>query len=127
MVSAKESKTYWVKSWNFLSYPMGFIKWWYKGFVPYLSLFIRRIVRLSWDYLSLGLVIKGFFKPWKNSNNSAAWVAGLLMKSLYLIFILPLWVLEVILLYIVLLFFIALWLIPFLILWQILSGTIVKS
>jgi len=61
-----------------------FFAWWY-GDVP-LILFakLQRILVVINDITSFGVILKGYFRPWKNDYNIAGWLVGMVLKTCYL-------------------------------------------
>ncbi len=83
----------WSASWDFISVMTFLPVWYYLEFVPYFLGFSYRLVLYLRDFLSVKEVLVHFFKPWKNSNTLAGWVAGFLVKGIYASVVVPLWVL----------------------------------
>lgn len=69
---------------NFFEFIRSFFAWWY-GDVP-LSMFatLRRVLIVINDTTSFGVILKGFFRPWKNDYNIAGWLVGIVIKLFYL-------------------------------------------
>jgi len=66
------------------SFMRSFFAWWY-GDVP-LILFakLQRILVVINDITSFGVILKGYFRPWKNDYNIAGWLVGMVLKTCYL-------------------------------------------
>jgi len=69
---------------GFFSFMRSFFAWWY-GDVP-LVLFakLQRILVVINDITSFGVILKGYFRPWKNDYNIAGWLVGMVIKTCYL-------------------------------------------
>jgi hypothetical protein len=69
---------------GFFDFIRSFFAWWY-GDVP-INLFskLRRTLIVINDITSFGIILKGFFRPWKNDFNIAGWLVGLFIKTCYL-------------------------------------------
>ncbi|PIY17748.1 hypothetical protein CO112_02340 [Candidatus Dojkabacteria bacterium CG_4_9_14_3_um_filter_150_Dojkabacteria_WS6_41_13] len=69
---------------GFFSFMRSFFAWWY-GDVP-LILFakLQRILVVINDITSFGVILKGYFRPWKNDYNIAGWLVGMVLKTCYL-------------------------------------------
>ena len=106
----------WAINWNIGLLPTSFIIWWYSEYMPFLWAELNRIVEIFANKLSLGLVVKNFFKPWKNSNTAAGWIAGLMFKTLYLIVIGPMWIVARLLTIVIWFLMFSFWLLLFVIL-----------
>lgn len=61
-----------------------FFGWWY-GDIP-LALFalLRRVFQVFNDTTSFGVILRGYFRPWKNDYNIAGWLVGMVIKTIYL-------------------------------------------
>lgn len=88
---------------GFFSFMHSFFAWWY-GDIP-LILFakLQRTLVVINDITSFGVILKGFFRPWKNDYNIAGWLVGMVIKTVYLPIIATLFVLTVLLFLIALL------------------------
>ncbi|MCC7304271.1 hypothetical protein IT418_02555 [bacterium] len=69
---------------NFFEFIRSFFAWWY-GDIP-LSLFalLKRVLLVINDTTSFGVILSGFFRPWKNDYNVAGWLIGIVIKTFYL-------------------------------------------
>lgn len=69
---------------GFFEFIRSFFAWWY-GDVP-ITLFakLRRTFIVINDITSFGVILRGFFKPWKNDYNIAGWLVGMFIKLCYL-------------------------------------------
>jgi hypothetical protein len=69
---------------GFFEFIRSFFAWWY-GDVP-LSIFalLRRTLVVVNDSTSFGLIVRGFFRPWKNDYNIAGWLVGIVIKLVYI-------------------------------------------
>ncbi len=67
-----------------VSYCMEFIIWWFVAVPTYIIKSIIRTNTIFNDSTSFSIILFGFFKPWKNDNNIAGWVIGLIIKSIYI-------------------------------------------
>ncbi len=124
VVQAGKPKTLWMDIWTFANYPLFFVKWWFRGFVPYLAQVVRRLVIGGWRYLSLGLLLRRFWAPWKNVDNIAGWFTGLGIKLIYFLVVFPIWLIYSIFLYILLIVIMFIWFIPLIIWFLKRSGTL---
>lgn len=89
---------------NFFEFIRSFFAWWY-GDVP-LSMFatLRRVLIVINDTTSFGVILKGFFRPWKNDYNIAGWLVGIVIKLFYLPITGSLFILATLLFLVLLLF-----------------------
>lgn len=110
-----KTKSLWMSYWSLVNYPLFFIFWWFNGFVPYLARITRRLVIGGWQYLSLGMLLKRFFAPWKNVDNIAGWFTGIAIKLIYFVIVFPMWFAYAVVLYAFLLFLVFIWIVPILI------------
>ncbi len=69
---------------NLFEFIRSFFAWWY-GDIP-LAMFalLRRSIVIVNDMTSFGIIVKGFFRPWKNDYNIAGWLVGIVIKTVYL-------------------------------------------
>lgn len=69
---------------NLFDFVRSFFAWWY-GDVP-LSMFasLKRVLIVINDTTSFGVILRGFFRPWKNDYNIAGWLVGIVIKTVYL-------------------------------------------
>lgn len=80
---------------GFFDFIRSFFAWWY-GDVP-LAIFalLRRALIVINDMTSYGVILKGFFRPWKNDYNIAGWLVGIVIKTFYLPLVTILFVLAI--------------------------------
>jgi len=45
---------------------------------------LQRILVVINDITSFGVILKGYFRPWKNDYNIAGWLVGMVLKTCYL-------------------------------------------
>lgn len=69
---------------SFFEFIRSFFGWWY-GDVP-ITLFaiLKRTTTVINDLTSFTLILKGFFRPWKNDYNIAGWLVGIVIKLVYI-------------------------------------------
>lgn len=60
-----------------------FFGWWYGDIPIYLFSILGRTLAIINDRTSFLLILKGFFKPWKNDFNPLGLLFGIAIKSLY--------------------------------------------
>lgn len=61
-----------------------FLAWWFIDIPNYMIQFIRRVNTVINDTTSFGILVRGYLSPWKNDNNIAGWLVGLILKTAYL-------------------------------------------
>ena len=69
---------------SYIEFIRSFFAWWY-GDVP-IAMFsiLRRTLTVINDITSFGVILKGFFRPWKNDYNIAGWLVGIVIKMIYI-------------------------------------------
>lgn len=72
-----------------------FFAWWYGDIPLSLLSFLKRVLVILDDTTSFSIILKGFFKPWKNDYNIAGWLVGMSIKAVYLPIILVLFLLTI--------------------------------
>jgi hypothetical protein len=79
------------RSTNFIDYILlhidfiqDFFAWWYIDIPTYFWRFILRVNSVLLDTTSLPIIIRGFFRPFKNDYNIAGWFVGFILKCIYI-------------------------------------------
>ena len=82
---------------SFFFFLRSFFGWWY-GDIP-LTIFslLRRTIIVINDVTSFSLIVRGFFRPWKNDYNIAGWLVGIFIKTLYIPIISSLFIIAILL------------------------------
>lgn len=66
------------------SFVRTFFGWWYGDLPLSILALMKRVVIVLNDQTSFGVILNGFFRPWKNDYNIVGWLIGIIIKLVYL-------------------------------------------